>query len=87
MAKAYVRGQDIKRWSLEWAGLWMIFTRRGIDIDAYPAIYELFPCYNSRMENDGLQVSKTRWCHYQIGHHLAREVTERGRGNTFIPIL
>ncbi|HEV7237453.1 MAG TPA: Eco57I restriction-modification methylase domain-containing protein, partial [Ktedonobacteraceae bacterium] len=36
--KPYLRGQDIKRWSPEWADLWMIFTRRGIDIDAYPAI-------------------------------------------------
>ncbi len=36
--KPYLRGQDIKRWSPEWQGLWMIFARRGIDIDAYPAI-------------------------------------------------
>jgi hypothetical protein len=36
--KPYLRGQDIKRWSPAWAGLWMIFARRGIDIDAYPAI-------------------------------------------------
>ena len=32
--KPYLRGQDIKRWSPQWAGLWMIFDRRGIDIDA-----------------------------------------------------
>ena len=36
--KPYLRGQDIKRWSPEWAGLWMIVTPRGIDIDSYPAI-------------------------------------------------
>ncbi len=36
--KPYLRGQDIKRWSPEWRGLWMIFARRGIDIDAYPAV-------------------------------------------------
>jgi hypothetical protein len=36
--KPYLRGQDIKRWVPEWAGLWMIFTRRGIDIEQYPAI-------------------------------------------------
>ena len=36
--KPYVRGQDIKRWIPQWENLWMIFTRRGIDIDAYPAI-------------------------------------------------
>jgi hypothetical protein len=36
--KPYLRGQDIKRWAPEWAGLWMIFARRGIEIERYPAI-------------------------------------------------
>lgn len=36
--KKYVRGQDIERWSPEWAGHWMIFARQGIDIEAYPAV-------------------------------------------------
>ena len=29
--KPYVRGQDIKRWSLEWAGLWMIVLKSSGD--------------------------------------------------------
>lgn len=36
--KKYLRGQDIARWEPEWAGLWMIFARRGINIDSYPAV-------------------------------------------------
>jgi hypothetical protein len=36
--KPYLRGQDIKRWAPEWDGLWMIFTRRGTDLDTYPGI-------------------------------------------------
>lgn len=36
--KPFLRGQDIKRWSPEWAGLWMIFARRGVDIDRFSAI-------------------------------------------------
>ncbi|MDQ5852645.1 MAG: Eco57I restriction-modification methylase domain-containing protein, partial [Chloroflexota bacterium] len=32
--KPYLHGQDIKRWTPAWAGLWMIFARRGIDIDS-----------------------------------------------------
>jgi len=36
--RPYLRGQDIKRWSPEWDGLWLIFARRGINIDLYPAI-------------------------------------------------
>lgn len=36
--KPYLRGQDMERWHSDWTGLWMIFARRGIDIDAYPAV-------------------------------------------------
>lgn len=36
--KPFLRGRDIKRWRVEPQDLWLIFTRRGIDINAYPAI-------------------------------------------------
>ena len=48
--KPYLRGQDIKRWSPEWAGLWMIFARRGIDIEAYPAIKAHLERYRVQLE-------------------------------------
>ena len=46
----YLRGQDIGRWCCEWAGLWMIFTRRGIDIDAYPAVKQHLEKFRSALE-------------------------------------
>lgn len=36
--KPYLRGKDIKRWESHWAGLYIIFTRRGINIEKYPSI-------------------------------------------------
>lgn len=36
--KPYLRGQDVERWTPNWAGLWMIFTRRGLVIENYPSI-------------------------------------------------
>jgi len=36
--KPWLRGRDIRKWKAHWAGLYVIFTRRGIDIDRYPAI-------------------------------------------------
>lgn len=36
--KPWLRGRDIKRWRVDWQGLYVIFTRRGIDIEQYPAI-------------------------------------------------
>ncbi len=48
--KPFIRGQDIKRWAPEWAGLWLIFTRRGIDIDAYPAIKQHLLQFREQLE-------------------------------------
>lgn len=38
--KPFLRGRDVKRWWAEPQDLWLIFTRRGIDISEYPAIYQ-----------------------------------------------
>ena len=35
-----LRGRDIKAYFPEYSGLWIIFTRRGIDIEKYPAVKE-----------------------------------------------
>ncbi|SEA17334.1 Eco57I restriction-modification methylase domain-containing protein [Rubrimonas cliftonensis] len=48
--KPYLRGQDIERWHAPWQGLWMIFTRRGIDIDAYPAVKRHLEGFRERLE-------------------------------------
>ena len=36
--KPLLQGEDIRRWGINSKNLWLIFTRRGIEIDAYPAI-------------------------------------------------
>ena len=38
--KPFLRGRDVKRWSVAPQDMWLIFTRRGIDIKKYPAIHE-----------------------------------------------
>ena len=38
--KPFLRGRDVKRWKCEPKDLWLIFTRRGIDIKKYPAIHD-----------------------------------------------
>ncbi|HEX5723912.1 MAG TPA: TaqI-like C-terminal specificity domain-containing protein, partial [Longimicrobiaceae bacterium] len=48
--KPYLRGQDIRRWTPEWAGLWMIFARRGIDIDRYPGVRAHLLGYRGQLE-------------------------------------
>ena len=36
--KPYLRGKDVRRWSINYKNLHLIFTRRGIRIDEYPVI-------------------------------------------------
>ena len=48
--KPYLRGQDVQRWSAEWAGLWMIFARRGVDIQRYPAILNHLKAFRNSLE-------------------------------------
>lgn len=48
--KPYLRGQDVARWQSADNGLWMIFARRGIDIDAYPSVKRHLEAYRTRLE-------------------------------------
>jgi hypothetical protein len=48
--KPYLRGQDIGRWHPRWAGLWMIFARRGIEIERYPSVLGYLGGFRSRLE-------------------------------------
>ncbi|MCZ8139537.1 MAG: Eco57I restriction-modification methylase domain-containing protein [Armatimonadota bacterium] len=43
-------GRDIKRWVVNPGDRWLIFTRRGIDIDAYPAVKRHLERYRLRLE-------------------------------------
>ncbi len=57
----YLRGQDIKRWSPEWHSLWMIFARRGIQIDRYPAVREHLLQFRSQLEPRPSEYSGDDW--------------------------
>ncbi len=48
--KPWLRGRDIKRWRAEPAGLYVIFTGRGTDIDNYPAIKEHLSWWRKDLE-------------------------------------
>jgi hypothetical protein len=58
--KPYLRGQDIKRWYSEWPNLWMIFARRGIEIDNYPAIKFYLNQYRKQLEPRPKEWNDTR---------------------------
>ena len=48
--RPYLRGQDVNRWLPEWDGIWMIFARKGIEIENYPAIKRHLEQFRERLE-------------------------------------
>jgi len=76
--KPYLRGQDIKRWSPQWSGLWMIFTRRGIDINAYPAIQSHLEQYKANLEPRPLDwdAAKGVWSGRKPGNYAWYEIQD-----------
>jgi hypothetical protein len=47
--KPFLRGRDVKRWRIESQDLWLIFTRRGIDLKKYPAIHNYLLPFKKRL--------------------------------------
>jgi adenine-specific DNA-methyltransferase len=47
--KPWLRGRDVRRWRVEWAGLHVIFTRRGIHIDRYRAVKSYLSQFKDRL--------------------------------------
>ncbi|CAA6803339.1 MAG: N-6 DNA methylase [uncultured Thiotrichaceae bacterium] len=50
LIKPFFEGKDLKKWRSESRNLFLIFTRRGIEIDKYPAIKKHLEQYRSILE-------------------------------------
>lgn len=48
--KRYIRGAEVERWRLTSKDEWIIFTRRGIDINSYPAIKKHLQQFRNKLE-------------------------------------
>ena len=75
--KPWLRGRNIKRWKPDWAEQYVIFTRRGIDIDQYSAVKEhlsqwresLEPKKHSKQLGPGRKPGDYKW--YEIQDTIA----------------
>jgi len=50
LLKPFLEGKDLKKWHCQPRGLWLIFTRRGTDIEQYPAIKKHLAQYREQLE-------------------------------------
>jgi len=66
--KPFLRGRDIKKWVVDSQDLWVIFTRRGIDIEKYPAIQNHLIQYKDRLNpgtKGGRKAGTYKWFEIQ----------------------
>ena len=76
--KPFVRGRSVKRWRVDAGDLWLIFTRRGIEIDDYPAVKRHLSAFRQRLEPGqagGRKPGEYAWYEIQdvIDYHEAFE--------------
>ena len=76
LLKKYLRGQDVSRWAPQWAGLWMVFTRRGVDIDAYPAIKAHLESHRSALEPCPKDYNGDKWPGRKAGNYKWYEIQD-----------
>jgi hypothetical protein len=78
--KPYLRGQDVERWCSAWNGLWMIFARRGIDIDRYPSVKHHLENFRSQLEPKPLdwepQNEDEKWRGRKEGNYAWYEIQD-----------
>ncbi|PCJ41400.1 MAG: hypothetical protein COA81_07430 [Alphaproteobacteria bacterium] len=48
--KPVLRGRNMRKWYADWDQEWLIFTRRGINIDEYPAIKEYLEQFHEQLQ-------------------------------------
>lgn len=58
--KPMIRGRDVLRWVINYKDIYLIFTRRGIDIDSYPAVKRYLEQFKDRLtpKNKGQKIGR-----------------------------
>jgi hypothetical protein len=70
--KPLLRGRDIKRWRYDSQDIWLIFTRRGIDIECFPAIHNYLLLFKDKLMPGvpgGRKPGSYKW--YEIQDNIA----------------
>jgi hypothetical protein len=76
IVRPYLRGQDIGRWIPEWQRLWMIFTRRGTDINQYPAVKNYLLTFKEQLTPKPSDWSGVLWPGRKAGNYKWFEVQD-----------
>lgn len=76
LIKPYLRGQDVDRWVTDWQGLWMVFVRRGMNIDEHPSIKRHLAQYRQQLEPKPHDWSGGEWPGRKAGNYQWFEIQD-----------
>ncbi|MBK8451749.1 MAG: TaqI-like C-terminal specificity domain-containing protein [Thiofilum sp.] len=74
--KPFLEGKDFKKWHIEPRELYLIFTRRGIDINAYPAIKKHLEQYRTILEPKPSTFKGNNWEGRKAGNYQWYEIQD-----------
>jgi hypothetical protein len=74
--KPFLAGRDIKRFKINWQNKYLIFTRHGIEIKKYPAIYKYLSQYKERLMPKPKNFTGTNWIGRKPGSYQWYEIQD-----------
>jgi len=74
--KPFLAGRDIKRYQVPQPENFLIFTRRGIEIDAYPAVKKYLEEYREQLEPRPKDVPSSKWKGRKPGSYKWYEIQD-----------
>jgi hypothetical protein len=74
--KPFLIGREIKRFHYEWDGKYLIFTRRGINIKDFPAIYEYLLNFKERLMPKPKNYKGNNWPGRKTGSYQWYEIQD-----------
>jgi len=77
--KPLAAGRDVKKWAVEFRDAWLVFTRRGININDYPAIKDYLQQWRHNLEprpRDWDEPTNGRWAGRKPGSYKWYEIQD-----------
>lgn len=73
--KPWLRGQDVKRWRVEWAGLYLLYVPWNFPIEEFPAIHTHLEQYHDLLSRRP-EVKMSRFPWYALSRYASEYATE-----------
>ena len=74
--RPWLRGRDVGRWTVNWGGKYLIFARRGVDINSYPAVLNHLAQFRNILEPRPRNVSARGWKGRKPGSYKWYEIQD-----------